>query len=153
MRYNIHICRSASKGSSVDHHIPMCRILLPGGVASQSWLRTSPWSSTAQKSLNTAVNEVRNTVRTFKLCSEIPLLNLISTEMFPDAKASQWLRRLVYGLSLRRLDFDPRPATCDLLWTDVIGTGIFPPASVLPCHCHSTNAPHSLILSTSTDTA
>ena len=126
----------------------MCRFLLPGTVASRA---SEPVRAAAEHQCrwtqlsSSGIPEVQKRVMAFYLRLEIPLLHLILVERFPDAEDLQWFRRLVYGFSMRWLEFDPRPATCYLLWTHVTGTEFFPPASVFPCHYHSTNAPYSFI--------
>jgi hypothetical protein len=127
--------------SNIDHHIAMCRVLLPGGVASRD---SEPVRAAAQHNRRWTQPSssiqimLRNPVVAFNIGRKVSRCRGL-------AVAQDVSLRLVYGLSLRWLEFDPRPGTCDLLWTRVTGTGFFPTTPVLPCHYHSTNAPYSFI--------
>jgi hypothetical protein len=63
--------------SNIDHHIAMCRVLLPVVTQNQSVQQHS------------TIAAQHNRQGAFKLCLEIPLLHLILAERFPDAVALQ----------------------------------------------------------------
>jgi hypothetical protein len=147
--------------SNIDHHIAMCRVLHPGGVASRD---SAPVRAAAQhnrrwtQTSSSRIPEVQKRVRAFKICLEIPLLHLVLVERFPDAEALQWLRTLyyvyVYGLSLRCLEFDPRPTTST--YCEHVSPGQdfslrlqFSPVTTILATLHT----HTCIHSSSTDAA